>query len=370
MIINEDSYNISQTFKRNHAQKRSMSWFKELGFRNYPLDPRSNPDLIGVEKQEEELLTYIGQGNMCLLCGFTGSGKTSMLRRIQRNPKTKRYTFVFISADGVDKQYQIDDAIKDSKSFVDMLLLRKPRRVVVLLDESHLANRILTESIKSKWNFVHKNGDKMIQSVIVSQIENKLGTNFSGSFIDRLGHRVVEMRRLEPEELVQVLRQRMHNGSRNWVDLFDEEGLEFLTKSADGSVRALLEYADVVYRKLFEMEDKPLFKKGFKIDKAVVFNLLQTAGLNVYDSSKSHQKNKFTKLLANEKLREPVEIFEKLGSISAVNLAEKMDITKKESLELVQELLDHDALVESHKDDDGESYYVLTPKLRHELVKA
>jgi len=348
----------------------TTSWYKELGFRNYPLDPRSNPNLIGVDKQEEDLVNYILQGNMCLLCGFTGSGKTSMLRRIQKNPKLKGLTFVFISADGVDKQYQIDDAIKSSKSFVDLLLFRKPRKVVVLLDESHLANRILTESIKSKWNFVHPNGDKMIQSVIVSQIDSQLGTNFSGSFIDRLGHRKVQMRRLEPEELIQVLRQRMHNGSRNWADLFDEDGVTFLAKSADGSVRALLEYAYVIYRKLSEMEGSPLNKKGFKIEKSTVFNLLQTAGLAVHDSSKDGQKNKFAKLLSDEHLRESIDMFEKLGALSAINLAEKLDKHKKETLEVIQELLDHEALVESHKDDDGESYYVLAPLLRRELIKA
>lgn len=347
-----------------------MTWYKELGFRNYPLDPRSNPNLIGVDKQEEELVNYITQGNMCLLCGFTGSGKTSMLRRIQKNPKLKGMQFVFISADGVDKQYQIDDAIKDSKSFVDMLLFRKPRKIVVLLDESHLANRILTESIKSKWNYVYPNGDKMIQSVIVSQIDSQLGTNFSGSFIDRLGHRKVQMRRLEPEELVQVLRQRMHNGSRNWADLFDEEGVLYLAKSADGSVRALLEYADVIYRKLDEMPEKPLEKKGFRIEKSTVFNLLQTSGLTVYDKSKDGAKHKFTKILGNERLREAIDMFEKLGAISAVNLAEKLDKHKKEALEIIQELMDHEALVESHRDDDGEPYYVLAPMLRRELIKA
>ncbi len=348
----------------------TTSWYKEFGFRNYPLDPRSNPNLIGVDKQEDELVNYILQGNMCLLCGFTGSGKTSMLRRIQKNPKLKGIQFVFISADGVDKQYQIDNAIKSSKSFVDMLLFRKPRKIVVLLDESHLANRILTESIKSKWNYVYPNGDKMIQSVIVSQIDSQLGTNFSGSFIDRLGHRKVEMRRLEPEELIQVLRQRLHNGSKNIADMFDEDGIQFLAKSADGSVRALLEYADVIYRKLYDMDDKPLFKKSFKIDKSVVFNLLQTAGLGVYDKSKDGSKNKFTKLLSNEHTRESIDMFEKLGALSAINLAEKLDKHKKEALEVIQELLDHEALVESHKDDDGESYYVLAPMLRRELIKA
>jgi hypothetical protein len=118
------------------------------------------------------------------------------------------------------------------------------------------------------------------------------------------------------------------------------------------------------------MEDKPLNKKGFKIDKSIVFNLLQTSGLGVHDKSKDGSKNKFVKVLSDEKLRESIDMFEKLGALSAINLAEKLDIHKKDSVEVIHELLGHEALIESHKDDDGESFYVLAPLLRRELIKA
>jgi len=343
-------------------------WHKELGFSQYPLDPRSNPNLIGVEKKEDELVQYILQGNMCLLCGFTGSGKTSMLERIQKNPKLRHCQFVFLSADGVDKQYQITDAIKNAQSLVDMLLFRKPKRIVVLLDESHLANRILTESIKSKWNFVYPDGEKMIQSVVVSQIEPQLGTNFSGSFIDRLGHRVVQMRRLRADELNQVLHQRLSTPKKKYIELFDSAGLDLLLKNADGSVRALLEYTDTIFRKLYEMETKPLKDPHFKITKEIVFNLLQDAGILIDDKSLKRQKGVFEKILENKRLKSAVEMFDQFGALSVVGLAEKMDITKKQSVRMVNNLITADALIESHKDDEY-TYYVLTPRLKHELVR-
>ena len=108
-----------------------MAWFHKLGFKQFPLDPRSNPDLIGVEDIEQRLTNYIQQGNMCLLSGFTGSGKTSMLQRIQKNPELSEYRFVFISADGVKKGYLIDDAIKDARSIIEMLSFRKPKNLVI-----------------------------------------------------------------------------------------------------------------------------------------------------------------------------------------------------------------------------------------------
>ncbi|MFT4313126.1 MAG: hypothetical protein ACMXYA_01850 [Candidatus Woesearchaeota archaeon] len=346
-----------------------MQWFKELGFSRYPLDPRSNPNLVGVDDIQEQITQYIVQGNMCLLAGFTGSGKTSMLQRISRSKDVKDYRFIFISADGVKKNYDIDDAIKDSKSFIELITFKKPRKIVVLLDESHLANRILTESIKSKWNFVYPNGDRMIQSVIVSQIEPQLGTNFSGSFIDRLGKRIVQMKRLSVEELIAVLQLRLDNGTKNYIDIFTKDGLDFLTKSADGSVRQLLEYTDVVFRKICTFKPNPLVTdESFRIDKSIVFNILQEAGLAVYEKSALTKKGNFQKLLGIKRLKNAIDMFDQFGTLSAILLAEKLDVTKATAQKLLNELKKKDALVESHIEDD-ETFYVLTPRLKHELVK-
>ncbi len=346
-----------------------MQWYKQLGFSQYPLDPRSNPNLIGVDGIQEQITQYILQGNMCLLAGFTGSGKTSMLQKISRSSELKDFRFIFISADGVKKNYDIDDAIKSSKSFVELITFQKPRKVVVLLDESHLANRILTESIKSKWNFVYPNGDKMIQSVIVSQIEPKLGTNFSGSFIDRLGKRVVQMRRLTFGELQAVLDLRLNTGKHNYVSNFTKSGLDFLTKSADGSVRQLLEYTDAIFRKLCNLQPSPFLENtDFKIDQPVVFNILQEAGLAVYEKNSLAKKGNFEKLLKIKRFKNAIEMFDQFGTLSPVTLAEKLDVTKATSQKLINELKKKDALVESHSEDD-ESFFVLTPRLKHELVK-
>jgi energy-coupling factor transporter ATP-binding protein EcfA2 len=345
-----------------------MTWFSDLGFQKYPLDPRSNPDLIGVSDAEERLANYIAQGNMCLLCGFTGSGKTSMLKRIQQLPELQKYRFVFISADGVKKNYLIEDAIKDKRSFVERFTFQKPRNLIILLDESHLANRILTESLKSKWNFTYPNGEQMIHSVVVSQIEPRLGTNFSGSFIDRLGRRVVQMRRLKVEELKEVLATRLTHNDKNLVNKFEDEGLTFLIKSADGSVRQLLEYTNAVLEGLHKMDPEKLKDEEFKIDRNLVFNVLQQADLPMYEKSMAASKGVFDKLLDNKKMRPAIEMFEQFDAMSGVTLAEKLDQTKKEADYIIIELEKKEAILYSHT-DEGEKFYVLTPRLKYMLTK-
>jgi hypothetical protein len=346
-----------------------MTWYSELGFKKYPLDPRSNPDLIGVDDVEERLINYILQGNMCLLSGFTGSGKTSMLQRVQKSPRLANVQFLFISADGIKKNYIIDDAIKDARSFMDIITFKKPKNLVILLDESHLANRILTESIKSRWNFVYPDGEKMIQSVIVSQIEPRLGTNFSGSFIDRLGRRILQMRRLREEELKNVLSKRLDNGTKNYLELFTDDALSFLIKSADGSVRQLLEYANAIFEQLHQMETKPLLNPDFKIDKPVVFNILQQTGLPVYEKSMMTHKGVYDKLLANQKFKQAIEMFEQFDTMDVVLLAEKLDKTKETAKRILKDLEQKEAIVYSHTDEDGEKWYVLAPRLQYMLTK-
>jgi len=345
-----------------------MTWFSELGFTKYPLDPRSNPELVGVSEAENRLANFIAQGNMCLLCGFTGSGKTSMLQRIQNHPELSDFRFVFISADGVKKGYLIEDAIKDKRSIVERFTFKKPKNLIILLDESHLANRILTESVKSKWNFTYPNGDQMIHSVVVSQIEPRLGTNFSGSFIDRLGRRVVQMRRLKVEELKDVLSTRLQQGETNLCDKFENEGLVFLIKSADGSVRQLLEYTNAVFEHLHTMDNKPLQDEDFKIDRNIVFNILQQADLPIYEKSMAASKGVFDKLLANKKTKHAIEMFEQFDNMSAVLLAEKLDKPKKDAQYILTELEKKEAILYSHT-DEGEKFYVMTPRLKYMLTK-
>lgn len=343
-------------------------WYKELGFSTYPLDPRSNINLVGVEHIEQRLEEYITQGNMCLLCGFTGSGKTSMLKRVTKSPSLKQFEFIYLSADGVRKDHLIDDAIWDKRSFIKRLLRRKPKNLVILLDECHLANRILTESIKSKWNVEYEDGTKAIQSVIVSQIEDRLGTNFSGSFADRLGSRVVKMPKLSKEKLVNVLRNRLDNSTRNYADALSEDALELLIDSADGSVRQLLEYTDALFVHHSKVpEGNPLLDESYEVSKEAVFNILQAAELVSFD--RRGKKEGFRSVLENPELCKAVEMFQQFGTLSDVTLAEKLNAEHVRATSILTELQKNGAIMFAHQ-DNGQHFYVLSPRLQHELTKA
>lgn len=336
-------------------------WFQKLGFKTYPLDPRSNPDLIGVDSIEKSLVSYILQGNMCLLCGNTGTGKTSMLKKLMKHPELQNFEFIYISADGTEKAKDIRALVKEKRTIIARLF-KKMKNIVILLDECQVASRILTESIKSKWNEEYPDGQKVIQSCIVSQIEPRLSSNFSGSFMDRLGKRVVRMKKLSQKELKLVLERRLDNGSYNYCKKFKPDALDFLVSNCGGSVRQLLEYTDTVFRELGRLDPDSLKNKKFKIKKEHVFNFLQESGLVMSKSSD------FKKILKSKRLMKALEMFEQFVTMDAILLAEKLDVTKKTAQNILKKLETENAIMVSHT-DDGFKFFIMTPRMKHEMVK-
>lgn len=342
-------------------------WYNKLGFSKYPLDPRSNPNLIGVDDIESKLVSYIQQGNMCLLCGLTGSGKTSMLQKIMRNSALRGFEFFYVSADGIKKDKDISDLVKQKMSIFDRILFKKPKNIVILLDECQVASRILTESIKSKWNEVYKSGDKVIHSVVVSQIPSRLTSNFSGSFMDRLGKRVLKMKKLKPKYLKEVLRDRLMCGRVSHIKKFEPSALDFLVKCCSGSVRQLLEYADTVFREVDRLDPTALTNKKFRISKENVFTFLQESGLIVDDKNHLGIRATFKKVFTTPRLNKAVEMFEEFGVMDTILLAEKLDVKYNSASRTVKDLLDEGAIMISHS-ENKKKFFVLTPRMKHEMV--
>ena len=344
-------------------------WYQKLGFKKYPLDPRSNPNLVAVDHIEKRLITYIQQGNMCLLCGLTGSGKTSMLQKIMSSKDLRGFDFLFISADGIKKDKDINELVKQKMSILDRILFRKPKNLVILLDECQVASRNLTESIKSKWNEVYNSGDKVVHSVVVSQIPSRLTSNFSGSFMDRLGKRVIRMKKLTAKELKEVLRIRLKlNDKKNYVDKFEPKALDLLVRSCSGSVRQLLEYADSIFREIDRLDPNALLDSKFIINKDNVFTLLQESGLIVDSKDSLNNKIEFKKIFNSKNLMKAIEMFEEFGIMDAILLAEKLDVTYATANKTIKRLQEEGAIMMSHS-ENKKKFYVLTPRMKHELVE-
>jgi len=278
-----------------------MTWYNELKFTKNPLDIRPNPNLIGLKEQEKEIVNHILKEDICFVNGLTGSGKSSMLLRIQRI--LKNHEFIFLDAHDLPTKFSLEKELKKKRNFFDKITFREfpKEKPELIIDEFQATDPRLILNARSKW----ENPDKrFIKSIIIAQISKHLD-NCSKSFKERVGSKVVAIRPLRHDELKEMLKRRLFNRKikTNFVDKFNEGALDLIVKSAGKNPRKVLEYAEMIFdyhHKRFD-DINPIKGKNYEISHHVVRQILEEN--NVY--VEAAKKSKVAKA-AKEKVEEAV----------------------------------------------------------------
>jgi hypothetical protein len=257
-------------------------WFKQLHFSQNPLDARPNAALIGLEQQEEQLKNFILKDELCFLHGLTGAGKTSLLKRVQETMHD--HTFIYLDADALPQSFNLDDALRGKRTFFDRIRLRElpAKRAVLIIDEFQATDPRLILEARSKWE---NPNERHIKSIIIAQISDQL-KNVPGSFKDRLGNRVIHLTPLENENMKNVLQKRLLNSKTNvnYYDRLSPQAIDFLCCVADGNVRRLLEYTDMIFDFHFLRfgESNPLaHKEDYKVTFPAAKEILTVNNISV-----------------------------------------------------------------------------------------
>ena len=75
---------------------------------------------VKLENEEKQLKNHIMKEEICFLNGLTGSGKTSLLMRIQK--EMKRHRFVYLDAHDLPKDFNLEQELLKKKGFFDRIL--------------------------------------------------------------------------------------------------------------------------------------------------------------------------------------------------------------------------------------------------------
>lgn len=270
-----------------------MTWFKELKFTTNPLDIRPNPNIIGLKEQEKEIINYILKEDICFVNGLTGSGKSSMLKRIQRI--LKNHEFVYLDAHDLPPKFSLEKELKKKRSFFDKLAFREfpKQKPVLIIDEFQSTDPRLILNARSKWEDPDK---RIIKSIVVAQISKHLD-NCSSSFKERIGSKIVEMRTLTNDELKEMLKRRLYcrKLDTNFAVRFNDDALDLIVKSAGKNPRKVLEYTEIVFdyhHKKFG-DINPVKRKDYIISPYVVKQVLEESNLyveNIKDLKLAKQK--------------------------------------------------------------------------------
>ena len=239
-------------------KKNILITHKNPNLKESPFSVKANSNVVGLEKEKKLLIQYIKNGDICFLTGPLGTGKTSLLLWLKDNIP---YNIFYIDAADVEKDFSIKEFLKKSRRGFDRFRAY-PKNSVILLDESQDCDYKLQKALKLHWDHGH------IESIVITQINPNL-KNFSNSFKDRIGNRVIELGKLNKLDAINLINLRLRNKK-----LFDEKTIEKIIILANYIPRKILEFCELVYmksnKKKIELADvkKVLREKSKKLRKA------------------------------------------------------------------------------------------------------
>ncbi len=345
------------------------TWYEKLKFDTNPLDTRPNPDLVGLDKETEKLKNHIEKEELCFLNGLTGSGKTSLLLKIQN--ELKRHKFIYFDAQDLPADFNLEQELKKKRSFFDKITFKQfpKKKPILLIDEFQSTNPNLILEARGKW----ESQDRKIRSVVIAQISKYLN-NVSDSFKDRLGNRIIILKPLDDDDMKTVLERRLYNEKTksNYIDKFNEKAIDLIIKVADGNVRRLLEYADTIFdfhHRSFK-DINPLERESYHITYHAAKEILERNNISVADfekelprKKKAHFEDIFSPL--QQKILEFLSEFDR---VTIVGIAKKLKISMSTARKSIPALKKKNAIIVAGKKRKRE-LLVIAPSVRRLMVR-
>ena len=168
----------------------------KLSRRNsFNLNPlETNFELIGRDLESKEIIYRILSGNLLLIEGKKGSGKTALLKYAINNFKGKGKV-IYIDCQRLNKRLNISNLLK-----------KKPNGMILLLDNVQELSKRNNLRIKDAYD---KNS---IKSVIFTTTNYNL-INFTDSIKDRIGNNLIKLRKLDESTSLEIIEDRFDDNT-------------------------------------------------------------------------------------------------------------------------------------------------------------
>lgn len=347
------------------------TWYEQLGFPENPLDARPNAKLVGMQEQEDQLKNHILKEEVCFLNGFTGAGKTSLLKKIQN--EMVDHSFIYLDADALPGEFNLVDAIKTKRSFLDKLRLRDfpSKKPVLIIDEFQATDPRLILEARSNWE---NPNEKRIHSIVIAQISTQL-KNVPGSFRDRLGNRIINLKPLDDDDMKRVLKHRLEKEKQtNFCERLTPEAVDLIVKVANGNARRLLEYTDMIFDFHFRrfQDINPLAKKeDYKVTYHAVKEILAVNNIatDVYEETETKERAAvpYEEMFSLSE-RNALQYFAEHEDLTLNELGEKLHLSTAKCRNILASLEEKGAVVGVNKKDQKRAWQV-TEFAKRAMVK-
>ncbi len=231
-----------------------MEWYENFDFEENPFstDPRENHDkLVDMEEYVEEMFYRIKSGSMLVIEGAEGTGKTTLLM-IAAKRFGGHKNVVYVDCEILEKNLNITHVLQERYGLLGRLFNKKPKNMVLLLDNVNYLSKKNTERIKY---YFDQNYIKSIVFTTTSYSRAK----FSESLRDRIGNRVVKLPRLTKDMAVEIVNARIDNS-----EMFNEQIIKKIFKTSK-NLKELLQNCEEVAKAASEKERSRVQMADLKI---------------------------------------------------------------------------------------------------------
>lgn len=218
-----------------------VKWYKEFGYRRNPLDNdplNTREDPIGYDDELDRLLYLIEAEGIALVEGPRGSGKTLLLGQvIQKFGGSGK--IIYVDGDKINRRISISELLIGNQGIIGKLLKKKPRGMILLLDNSKALPRKTYELLQYYFD------QGYLKSIIFTTDDQKK-LEFPGSLFDRIGSRVIKTKPLAMEDAVELVLERLNQ------DLISKDQLEKIFVMSDKDMTRFLANVEKVLQHMAE----------------------------------------------------------------------------------------------------------------------
>ncbi len=200
-------------------------WWKKYGFSKNPLDIRPNEDLVGVDDIIKKVKDSIINGEIFLLYGPIGSGKTSLAFKIKRD-LSDRYNVIYMNGE-YERDKDLEEIIEKNK-YNKFLFFKFENKlpIVLILDEYYN----FPDDVSKKLKYLYDN--RIVHSIMLIQPSPQI-MNATLSFLNRL-YRKIEMKFPPEDEILKLINKKL----KGRINL-DERILRNLIRKNNNNVRQI-----------------------------------------------------------------------------------------------------------------------------------
>jgi len=217
----------------------SGSWFERYGFAFNPLTTNAQETVdrrlfTGRDAELAQLQEFVDSGELVLVTGEPGIGKTTLLQQAHELNKAKYSSFLVMCSE--HPEFDVLPSVKAKRSLLDSLFRRElpAKEAVFFLNEARFLNEFTGEDLKTQ-----AKDKRSVKSVVCACVDKK-DLKVDKAFLDRVGDRIIRLDRLPPECSAALLKARL--GKRN---MFDAGAVLALHRLSKGNPRRLLEKAEL-----------------------------------------------------------------------------------------------------------------------------